>query len=146
MLPWRDCTAWLPRLDTGVCLRRVNYTIYIFRNNTEYVNRDFHFIVGGVILYRPLYIHQVSSFSFSMLILFYFIHRAWHMYLYRPSVLLFNTIAGLIDFSTAPPLHPHLPLCTQSGCCSCAIWRELNSCRCDRSRLGEKKLWTFSLN
>lgn len=69
MLPWRDCTARLPRLDTGVS-EGVNYTIYIFRNNTEYVNRDFHFIVSGVILYRPLYIHQVfTSFplSFSML-------------------------------------------------------------------------------
>lgn len=48
----------------------MNYTIYIFRNNTEYVNRDFHFIVGGVILYRPWYIHQVFTyfpFSFSVL-------------------------------------------------------------------------------
>lgn len=67
-LPWRDCAAyWCGRGGS-----RVNYTIYIFRNNTEYVNTDFHFIVGGVILYRPLYIHQVftSCFPFSFSVLF----------------------------------------------------------------------------
>lgn len=49
MLLWRNCTAWLPRLL--LCVwggSRANYTTYIFRNNTEYVNRDFHFIVGEV--------------------------------------------------------------------------------------------------
>lgn len=58
-------------------------------------------------------------------------HRGWHIYLYRPLVLLFSTIAGLIDFSTGRS--------AQSGC-SCASWRELNSCHCDWSQFREKAL------
>lgn len=75
LLPLRDCTAWLPKLDTdvsgGVGWCGGGYTIYIFRKETEYVNWDFHFIVNGVKLYRPLYIHQVfTCFPFSFSVLF----------------------------------------------------------------------------
>lgn len=96
-----------------------NYTIYIFRNNTEYVNRDFHFIVGGVVLYRPLYIH-----------LFIF-----------PSVCGFFSHSGTFictDVGIAFQYHSKFnwqrPACREKGC-SWVMWRELKDCHCDRSQL-----------
>lgn len=72
-------------------------------------------------LYCPWGLHIIGlciSIRFFLLFLSLCFHRGWRIYLYRPSVLLFNTIAGLIDFST---VHS-----AQRGC-GCVIWRELNS-------------------
>lgn len=112
MLPLRDCTAWLPRLGADVS-EGVNHTIYILRNNTEYVKRAFHFIVDCIGL----------CISIRFLLIFLFlpvccVQRGWHISLYRPLVLLFNTITGLIDFSTARP--------AQRGCgyVTWRMWRQ----------------------
>lgn len=58
-----------------------NYTIYIFRSSAKYVNRDFHLIVDGILLYRPLCICQVCfSFLFWYLVFpvfFFFSPVCW---------------------------------------------------------------------
>lgn len=123
-----DCRDWL-WCDSGV-----NYTIYIFRNNTEYVNRDFHSIVGGVILYRPLYIHQVfpsSPFFFQYVV---FTGVGTFICIDRRYCFSIPSQASL----TFPP--------ARSAPRGCSWTPELDSCHCDRSQLGEKKtLRTFGI-
>lgn len=85
------------------------------------------------------------SIRFLLLFLFLSVRcfhgGCWHIYLYRPSVLLFNTIAGLIDFSTAGS--------AQRGS-GCAIWRELEllslrSIAAGREALNIQRQWWISL-
>lgn len=119
-----DCLDWIL-----VCLR--GWIIqYIFSETIQSMWTE----ISTLLLVGLYCIGLCISIRFLLLFLFLLVccfHRGWHIYLYRPSVLLFNTIPGLIDFSTA--------LSAQRGC-GCAIWRELKSCHCDRSQLGEKAL------
>lgn len=96
MLPWRDCSA---RLDTGVVEGGAGWIIqYIFSETIQSMWTEI-----STSLSVGLYCIGLCI-SIRFLLLFLSVccfHRGWHIYLYRPSVLLFNTIAGLIDFSTA---------------------------------------------
>ncbi len=76
--------------------------------------------------------------SIRFLLLFFFLsvccfHRGWHIYLYRPSVLLCNTTAGLIDFSTGRSAREAAAVRHD------ASWTPATAIDCSR----EKKLWTF---
>lgn len=78
--------------------------------------------------------------SIRFLLVFLFLsvccfQRGWHIYLYRPLVLLFNAIAGLIDFSTARS--------AQRGC-SYVIWRKLELLTLQSIAASETTLQTFS--
>lgn len=68
-LSWWGCShvamEGLYSLNALHCLWGVLYNIYFQK---QYVNRDFHFIIGGVIQYRPLYIHPTLLFCFFHLL------------------------------------------------------------------------------
>lgn len=127
-LPWWDCTAWL----IAVCLvglgSRVNYTIYIFRINTECVWTKMSTLLSmGVTHYRPLYIHQVfPSFPFSM-----FSQGLAHL-----SV---QTVGIAFQYHSRLNWLFHSPLGTER------LWlRDMTRAELDRSQLGVK-LWTFGI-
>lgn len=113
-----------------------NYTIYIFRSSAEYVNRDFHLIVDGILLYRPLCIRQVCfSFLFCYLVFPVFLSLQCVDFRAAATPHLYQADGGAPEghcrqnrlFPTLPPsctgrLQQAFSLCAVSGVCVTLGW------------------------